>query len=347
MGSTQDGPVLIEVRRGALVESRHRGAAAIADSDGTIVATWGDIERPVYPRSAIKPIQAIPLVDSGAASAAGLGDDEIALACASHAGEPRHVATVSAWLERIGLGPGDLECGAHAPSNAEAAAALIRAGTAPTAVHNNCSGKHAGMLTVAVHRGLPTAGYVAADHPTQRAWRSVLAALAGLDLDDAPVAVDGCSIPTVAVPLSGLARAAARFADPERAGVEVAASCRRIQQAMTAAPFMVAGSGRFCTTVIEATNGAALVKTGAEGAFLAALPRLGLGIAVKIDDGATRAAEAAMAALLCRYGGLDGDIADFVRRLADVPVYNRRGATVGSIRPAADWIDLDENGNSQ
>jgi len=336
MNDAANTPVLVEARRGDIVENRHRGSAAVADSKGAIVAAWGDIERPVYPRSAIKPLQTISVVDSGAADALALGDVELALACASHAGEPGHVAAVGAWLARIGLSPADLECGIHPPYNADADAALIRAGAAPTTLHNNCSGKHSGMLSLALHLGVPTKGYVAPDHPTQTAWRRVLGEMTGLDLSAAPAATDGCSIPTIAVPLSGLARAAARFA----AGTVHGDACARIRRTMAAAPFMVEGSDRFCTRVIEVTGGATLVKFGADGVFFAALPNQGLGLALKIDDGTPRAAEVAIAALLLRYAELDETAAATLAGFATAPLYNRRGVEVGAIGPAAGWLPV-------
>jgi L-asparaginase II len=334
MNDAANTPVLVESRRGDMVENFHRGRAAIADADGAIVAAWGDIERPVFPRSAIKPLQTIAVVEGGAADAFGLGDVELALASASHTGEPAHVAAVAAWLSRIGLSAADLECGTHDPYNATAAAALIRAGTAATPLHNNCSGKHSGMLSLARHLGVPTKGYIAPDHPTQLAWRRVLGEMAGLDLVAAPAGTDGCSIPTIAVPLSGLARAAARFAT----GAVHGDSCARIRRAMTTAPFMVEGSDRFCTRVIEATAGAALVKFGAEGVFFAALPGQGLGIALKIDDGSPRAAQVAIAALLLRYAELDAPGGATLADFAAAPLYSRRGAEVGAVGPAADWL---------
>ncbi len=231
MNDAAGTPVLVEIRRGRTVENHHRGSAVVADSKGAIVAAWGDRERPVFPRSAIKPVQAIPLVDSGAADAFGLGDIELALASASHAGEPCHIAAVGAWLARVGLSPADLECGTHAPYSAATVAALIHAGAAPTTLHNNCSGKHSGMLCLALHLGAPIQGYIAPDHPAQLAWRRVLGEMAGLDLSAAPAATDGCGIPTIALPLSGLARAAARFAT----GAAYGDACKRIRRAMTAA----------------------------------------------------------------------------------------------------------------
>ncbi len=175
-------PLVVEVVRGAMVESRHQASVAIVDPDGAVAAAWGDIDEPVYPRSALKPLQALPLVESGAAAAHGLDQPALAVATASHTGEPRHVEVVGRWLAGVGLGSGDLECGAHAPTNAAAAEALLRAGAAPTALHNNCSGKHTGILTTARHLDLPTAGYTAFDHPVQQLLRDTVGAVTGVDL---------------------------------------------------------------------------------------------------------------------------------------------------------------------
>ncbi|MCP4326985.1 MAG: asparaginase [Alphaproteobacteria bacterium] len=339
MNEISSAPVVVEVWRGAAIESRHQGAAVVADGGGRIVGAWGDIERPVFPRSAIKPLQAISVVDSGAAATYGLDETEIALACASHDGEPAHVDAVARWLARLDLSAGDLECGVHAPYNAEANAALVRAGRPPTALHNNCSGKHSGMLTLARHAKAATTGYIDLDHPVQRAWRQVLEEMSNVDLAAAPAAIDGCSIPTIALPLTGLARAAARFASSGPGDSPFGDACATIRRAMAAAPFMVGGSGRFCTRVMEATAGAALVKVGAEGVYFGALPKAGLGIAVKIDDGATRAAEVAVAALLARFGDFDDDGLAAIGGLAEVPLYNRRGIHVGDIKPSVAWID--------
>ena len=320
-------PVLVEATRGAMVESRHRGAFAVVDVKGRVVASAGDTERPVYARSAIKPLQAIPLVESGAAEAFGLGDAEIALACASHRGEPRHVETVTAWLARIGCSVADLECGAHPPSDARALAELLGARGTPHAAHNNCSGKHAGFLTLARHLGLPTEGYIRLEHGVQQRVLGTLEAMTGLDLGDAPRGVDGCGIPVIAVPLGNLALAMARLADPADQPEPRQAACARIRAAMAAQPFMISGTGRFCTRVISETGGRALVKTGAEGVFCGALPGRGLGIALKIDDGAGRAAEVAMAGLLARF-----DLLDAGHELLAPQLHNRADAVVGVLR---------------
>ena len=327
-------PVLVEATRGAMVESRHRGAFAVVDVEGRVVASAGDTERPIYARSAIKPLQAIPLVESGAAEAFGLGDGEIALACASHRGEPRHVETVTAWLARIGCSVADLECGTHPPSDPKALAELLGARGTPNAAHNNCSGKHAGFLTLARHLGLPTEGYIRFEHGVQQRVLGTLESMTGLDLGGASRGVDGCGIPVIAVPLGNLALAMARLADPADQPEPRQAACARIRAAMAAEPFMISGTGQFCTRVISETGGRALVKTGAEGVFCAALPgalpERGLGIALKIDDGTGRAAEVAMAGLLARFGLLEA-----AHELCAPRLSNRAGAVVGALRPPA------------
>ncbi len=330
-------PVAVEVTRGGVVESRHRAACAVADAQGRVVHAWGDVARPVYPRSAIKQIQALPLVETGAAEAFGVDDAELALACASHGGEPDHIAVVAAWLARLGLSEGDLECGAHLPMHAESADALLGGGGKPSQLHNNCSGKHAGFLTTALHLGAPTRGYIHPDHPVQRRVARVIGEMAGLDASRAPAAVDGCGIPTVGLPLTGLAAAMARFADPSALDAARAAAVGRVRAAMSARPAMVAGTGRFSTALIAASGGDVLAKTGAEGIYAVALPALGLGVALKVEDGAGRASEVAVAAVLRRLGALDDGLA---ARLADfvvAPVVNRAGLRVGEVRPAAGW----------
>ena len=324
-------PVLVEVTRGDMVESRHRAAFAVADAQGRVVASAGDIERPVYARSAIKPLQAIPLVESGAAAAFGLSDAEIALACASHRGEPRHVETVTAWLARIGCSIEDLECGAHPPYHAASHRALIAAGEQPGAVHNNCSGKHAGFLTLARHLNAPTAGYIRIEHAVQQRVLGLLEVMTGLDLGAAPRGLDGCGIPVIGISLGNLALAMARLADPQDQPEARQAACARIRGAIAAEPFMVSGTGGFATRVMAKTQERALIKGGAEGFYCGALPELGLGIALKVDDGAGRAAEVVMAALLARFG-----IGEAERELRAQPLRNHAGTEVGELRPPAD-----------
>ncbi len=325
-------PILVETTRGDMVESRHRGIAAVVDPAGKVVMSWGDVDTPVYARSAIKPLQALPLIESGAAEALGLGAEELALACASHGGESSHVATVTAWLARAGLSVADLECGAHPPSHAPSAAALLRAGSEPTAVHNNCSGKHTGMLCTARHLGEETAGYVRFSHPVQQRILGLLEMMCGVDLSAAPRGIDGCSIPVIAIPVGNIALGMAKLADPAELPSARAAAARRIVGAMTTAPQMVAGTGRFCTAVMQVTGGDAAIKKGAEGVYCAALPGLGLGVALKIQDGATRAAEVAMATILTKLGVLDETRRAQLADRLTVPLHNWNGIHVGDVR---------------
>ena len=328
-------PVLVEIIRGGMVESRHRGAAVVVDAAGKIVRRWGDVERSVYARSAIKPVQALPLVESGAADRFGLGERELALACASHHGQPAHVAAVRSWLERVGLGPGDLECGSHLPYDVPSAHALIRAGERPCPLHSNCSGKHSGFLTTALHRGEATRGYIAEDHPVQRRVTKAIEEMSGFDLARAPRGVDGCGIPVIGLPLLGLARAMARMADPSGLPGDRPAAARRLLAAMAAEPLMVDGTGGFATVLMQEAGGRAMMKPGAEGVFCAALPGLGYGVALKIADGAGRASEVAMGAILERLGVLAGRVSPALSALLRPVIRNVAGREVGAIRPAA------------
>ncbi|MGE0255881.1 MAG: asparaginase [Alphaproteobacteria bacterium] len=330
-----DAPVLVEVTRGGMVESRHRGAVAVADAAGRLVLGIGDVAMPVYPRSSIKPIQALPLVESGAADALGLGDAELALACGSHHGTAAHVATVTAWLDRAGPGVAALECGPQVPASAEAARTLFAAGGAPAAVHNNCSGKHAGMIATAVHKGEAVKGYVRPEHPVQQRILGTYEQVCGLDLSAAPRGFDGCSVPVIAMPLGNLAAGMARLATPRSLPAARAQAARRLLAAMAARPEMVEGDGSFCTEGMRATGGKVLLKGGAEGMYVAVLPALGLGVALKIHDGAKRAAEVAMAAVLRRLGAFDAAATSRLTGWFAVGLANQAGRTIGEVRPAA------------
>jgi L-asparaginase II len=327
-------PVIAEVVRGPIVESRHRGAYAVMAADGSLVASAGDIEAPVYPRSAIKAFQAMAAIAAGAADRFGFVSEEIALMCSSHNGEPRHVAVAQSMLAKCGLGPESCECGAHWPMCEQATLDLARSGHEPGPIHNNCSGKHAGMLALALTLGADPRGYTTPDHPVQRAVAQVLGDLCDCDMAAAPRAIDGCSVPTWAIPLRALALGFARLASGEGlSAIRRAAACR-ILAAVRAHPFMVAGTGRFCTALMGKVP-RAFVKTGAEGVYCACVPHAGLGLALKCDDGASRAAEAATAAVLA---GLDvwseterTALAGFTRRCQ----YNRNHFEVGAVRAVA------------
>ena len=328
-------PVLVEVTRGLLVESRHRGAVAVVDAAGASLLALGDVSRPVFPRSAVKALQAVPMVVSGAADRYGFGEEELALACASHGGEPGHVAVAARMLAQCGLDEGALACGAHPPSHAPSAQALLRAGQHPSALHNNCSGKHAGFLCLARSMEVEPRGYTAPEHPVQREVRAAIEAFTGAALDADATAIDGCSVPTWAVPLAKLAQGFARFGTGEGLSPERAMAAARLRGACTANPWLVAGTGRFVTEAMKRLRERLFVKNGAEGVMCAALPEEGLGIALKCDDGASRAAEVAMAALLSRLLRLDPADRDLLERTARPVLRNWRGLKIGTVRPTA------------
>lgn len=317
-----------------MVESRHRGAAAVVDSSGSLVFGQGAVGAEIFPRSAIKPLQALLLIESGAADEFGITSEEIALACASHTGEPRHLSLIEGWLTKIGCSPADLECGPEPPRTPDGFRDMVRKGGVPTPLHNNCSGKHAGFLTVAKHLGVPARGYVNFDHPVQQCLRKILSEVFETDLERAPRGTDGCGIPVLAIQLDRLASGMAKLADPSQETGKRQAAMRRIRQAMAAHPFLIAGTGRFSTTVTEITRERALVKGGAEGIYCAALPQQKLGIAIKIEDGAGRAAEVAMGALLRRFGALSEAEAETLAATLEPKVVNWAGTPVGQIRPA-------------
>ena len=329
-----ENPVLVEVLRGATVESRHRGAVAVVDADGGVALGIGDVERPVFPRSAVKAIQALPLVESGAADAYGFGRRELALACASHSGEPEHAALAAAMLERAGLDAGALECGAHWPSRQEAALDLARQGKRPTALHNNCSGKHAGFLCTCRHAGLGHRGYVAIGHEIQQGVRDAMEAVTGAAHGVENCGTDGCSIPTYAVPLKSLARGFARMATGVGLGETRARAAKRLIDACMAEPFLVAGTDRLDTRLMRAAGGRVMVKIGAEGVYCGAIPELGLGIALKCDDGAARAAEVMIAAVVAKLLPSEDALSAIIGDMARPVMANWNGIAVGALRPA-------------
>ena len=330
-------PVLVEVTRGNRVESQHRGAVCVRDADGGIVAAVGDIDAAIFPRSAVKALQALPLVESGIADRLGLTDAELALACASHSGEAAHVAAAAAMLTKAGRDEDSLECGAHWPLGEAAARTLARSGGEPRALHNNCSGKHAGFVCLACGLGADPRGYVESGHIVQHEVRAALEALTGVAHSAENSSIDGCSIPTYAVPVRALALAFARFGAEQGMQPLRALASRRLRQVVAANPHMVAGTGRFDTRIMTLLGIRAFTKTGAEGVFCAALPELGLGIALKCDDGGTRAAEVMLAATLqCLLALSEHEKAgmrDFISPLS----CNWNGIVTGGIAPTPEF----------
>ncbi|MEO9339893.1 asparaginase [Mesorhizobium sp. SB112] len=329
-------PVLVEVLRGSHVESRHRGTVSVFDADGKSVLALGDTQRPVFPRSAVKSIQALPLMESGAADAFGFGNKELALACASHNGEVAHTELARAMLAKAGLDGTALECGAHWPSRQEATIELARTGGKPSALHNNCSGKHSGFVCTCCHAGIAHKGYIHAGHALQEMVREAMEDVTGATHNAENSGIDGCSIPTYAVPLDNLAQGFAKMATGVGLGAERAKSAKRLFTACMAEPFYVAGTGRADTKLMEAAPGRIFVKIGAEGVFCAAVPELGLGIALKCDDGGSRAAEVMVSAVLAKLLSKDEALAARLGELANPVLKNWNGIEVASLRPTAE-----------
>jgi L-asparaginase II len=327
-------PVVVEATRGKRIESAHRGAGAVVDADGRVVMAFGDAERPVHPRSAVKALQALPLIESGAADRLGLSDREIALSCGSHSGGEDHVATARAMLAKAGFDERVLECGVHWPLGEEEARGLARLGRTPTALHNNCSGKHAGFVCLSCHMETPPNGYVAPDHAVQREVTAAIEGITGARLSEEMRGVDGCAIPTYAVPLIALARGFARLGTGQGLSQERRIAAARIRASVAAYPLTVAGRGRFDTEVMSLIGARAFTKSGAEGVFCAALPEVGLGLAVKADDGAGRAAQVMIAALIRRFGGFDDGTIARLAPFVSPRLLNWNGAEVGRLRPA-------------
>jgi len=326
-------PILIEVTRGLLVESWHRGAVALAAPSGALALKLGDVDRPVYPRSAVKALQALPLIETGTADRFGFGPAQIALACGSHVGTERHTQLAASMLERAGLDPDALGCGAHVPLGAAAAKELILAGCAPTQLHNNCSGKHAGMLATAVHLGETTRDYCDIAHPVQQRVHSALSEISGLPLGADVRGIDGCSVPNWAMPLSAMARTFARLVTGEGMTPERREAVARILNACWEYPDMVAGRNRADTVVMRALPRQVFMKTGAEGVYCGAFPELGLGFALKIEDGAKRAAAGAAMALVER-------LYPVARGLMPVgAIKTWHGVEVGEVRSSALFED--------
>lgn len=322
--------LLVEVSRGSMVESVHLMDAVVVTADGDIIAAWGDVEHEIYARSSAKPLQALPLIETGAADHFGFSDAEIALACASHQSQAIHVNTATAIVERIGLSESNLECGPHWPYNLKSAGELARSGQRPTRFHNNCSGKHSGFLATAVHMGEAPEGYIQPDHPVQQRITETMSEMTGWDLDNTARGVDGCGIPVIGMPLAALARGMARMADPRGLGAVRENAAQRIVSAMCAHPKMVSGSGKVDTVGMAALENVAL-KGGAEGVHIAILPERGMGVALKTRDGNGRASDAAILWILNYLGVIGTRAAEELADYLEPPVKNTLGNTVGHI----------------
>ena len=320
--------------RGPLVESVHRVAVAGVDASGRLLAAAGDPDTLTWWRSAAKPFQALPLLEDGAAEHFELSDEELALACASHSSEPRHLEVISRLMTRLGLSDQDLSCGVHTPLSPAVALAVTRGAVVPTARWSNCSGKHAGMLALARHHGWPSEGYNQAGHPVQARILAEVARWSGIPDSEVAQSVDGCTAVCFGLPLRAMALAYARL------GASSDAEPRRVVRAMSAHPFLVAGTGRLCTDLMRAWPGQVVAKVGAEGVYCAALPALGIGVALKVEDGETRASGVALLEVLHQLlgrvapaQGPDFSSAELAKH-GRQPLRNTRGTETGEIRAA-------------
>lgn len=330
MAKVNDGAVpVLEVWRGGLLESTHLGHAVICDAKG-VVASWGNPEAVIFPRSSAKMLQALPLIETGAADARGLSQAHLALSCASHRGAQVHVDLAGRWIGDLGLSEADLRCGAHEPGDIEERNRLIRAGEKPCQLHNNCSGKHSGFLTVTQHlKAGPE--YIEIDHPLQKAIRAATEEVT--EETTAGWGVDGCSAPNFAMSVGALARGMAKFATAREGHGAREGAMHRLTRAMAAHPHLISGEGQACTELMRAMDGRVAIKGGAEAVYIAIVPEKGFGIALKVLDGGYRASEAAVAALLAKIGVLDPAHPAAVKRMAGVQS-NWRGMETGFYRLA-------------
>jgi L-asparaginase II len=320
-------PIMVEATRGRHPESRYRGVAAVVDARGQVIRSWGDIHDPVFPRSSLKFIQALPLIESGAADAYHLTPAEIAIACASHRAEDEQIRVLEAWLEKLGKDERVLECGIYAPTGAKKTYSIEH----PSVLHNPCSGKHLGFLTTALYRNEPLKGYILREHSVQRRVEQVLADMTSADVLAAPHGSDGCGIPAFAFPLYNIALAMARLADPSHLHYPRQKAIHRILSAVVQHPEMIDGGDGFDAKVIKLTQGKIICKGGAGGFQIAIIPSLGFGVALKIDDGYYPATEIAFLAILRSLGCLDEDI--YERLGPRIPILTHKGKTVGFLQP--------------
>jgi L-asparaginase II len=322
---------MVDVWRGPVCESYHSGLGVVCNAQGEVIHSWGDITKTVLPRSCVKMIQALPLITSGAAHAASLQTEQLALACSSHQGAPMHTQRISAWLDSLGKSHADLLCGDQIPQDRATRHDLIRSGEASCPLHHNCSGKHSGFLTLNAHlKG--NADYVAPDHPVQLAAKAAFEEVTGGEIHG--FGVDGCSAPNFASSLEGIGRAMGFFAGAKDTGTSLERAAVQLREAMAKHPDLVAGDGRACTELMRAAGHQSVIKMGAEGLFTAILPELGLGVALKAMDGVDRAAECMISAVLVHLGVLDAQDPIVVKRLSPV-MTNSAGRVVGQIRPSA------------
>ena len=330
-------PILVDILRRDHIESVHRGAIYVVDDQGQELLSVGDVDKLVFPRSAIKIMQALPMAESGAIEALRLNDKQLSLICSSHNGEVMHTETALSILTGSGLGADDLQCGTHMPLYRPAADELVRKGENACALHNNCSGKHSGMLAFAKHAGFDTKDYIELEHPVQREVLKMMSELTEFDLSTAPCGFDGCSLPTWAAPLTAWAKAFAKISRGRGLGGVRGEAVEKLRNAVMAEPFYVAGTERYCTEIMQQLATPIFVKTGAEGVFCVSLPEHGIGIALKCEDGLTRGAEMMLSATLQKLGVLRAEDDEVLTRFTSKILKNCNEYEVAEIRPSEFW----------
>jgi len=323
----------VRVYRGAITESIHRVHLAVVNTTGTLLHQAGDPHLLTFARSTAKLIQALPILESGAADHFGLGEAEIALCCASHNGEAEHVSTAQGILSKLGFTPQHLQCGAHDPYHAPTAQAIREQGMVPTTLHNNCSGKHSGMLALCAHLGATPATYMSIGHPVQQLMLEAVSEMSSVPTNQMQLGIDGCGVPVFGMPINKLALAYARIGSPEGLEETRASACRRIIAALRRYPHYLAGSDRFDTSLIEVTNGRIIGKMGAEGIFALSIPEQGLGFVLKIEDGNQRAMYPAVVEALKQLDLLHESEVNALASYHIPPIYNWQGTKVGYIQP--------------
>jgi L-asparaginase II len=333
----KQNPILVDVVRNGVVESFHRGSVIVVNTKGETVFSLGDIDRSIYPRSALKPLQAIPIIESGAADKFGLSDKEVSLSCASHNSEEIHVDTVNKWLERLQLNNTQLECGEAFPSYPKAAYKMAAAGEQPSRAHHNCSGKHSGMLTLASHLLDDVQGYSAHSHIVQQVWMNTLTEMIGEDVSKMHWEQDGCGLPAICMPIQKLAYAFSLFSEPDKQPGARGLAMTSILKSIAKYPEMIAGSERCCSAVAKETQGKVIVKYGAESVYAGVIPHLKLGFALKIDDGTPRGSEVALGALLNKVNAITAAQNEQLQPFFNPDIINSLKNKTGEIRASNVW----------
>lgn len=330
-------PVLVNVWRGNAIENYHNGAAAVVDINGRVIWSIGEIQRPIFPRSAIKLLQAIPLLDEKVTKKFSISRTELALACSSHTGEKIHRDALQEWLNKIDCTTDDLECGEAYPESEGDSLQMISNGLPPQRACHCCSGNHANFLTTCRAYKDPVHNYRLYSHPAQRRWFDIIAEFTGMKALQLPWGYDGCGIPTLAIPLQRLAWAYARFADPSQISAQRIEAVKSVQQAIAENPHMYGGTRELTTEMAKLLKSDLIVKNGAEGVYIGALPKLGYGIALKVDSGNAQAARIVLGAVLEKIAALSVDqykvLGDYFRP----DVLNSRGEVVGRAEPSSAW----------